>query len=119
MPSSCFKPEVKTSGGVYEDIPLAYPPKNDPSDSHLLLEEPGADEILLEIKLDIATGVPIPDEKGPNKIEREFLKYREVYVSLYNQNKGSFISNTCRIPALWDPEYEDRWYFYDKMKPQR
>jgi hypothetical protein len=32
-------------------------------------------------------------------------------------NKRSFIGNTIRIPARWENEYEDRWFFNLKEYP--
>ena len=59
-----------------------------------------------------AIGISIPRSEKDG-IARERLKYREIYVSLYNQANEEFITNTCRIPAQLNENYEDRWKFTD------
>ena len=63
---------------------------------------------MAEIKLNQATGIPIPSEQN---ISRASIHYREVKISLFDRSLDKFIGNTVNIPAYWKTEYEDRWYF--------
>lgn len=62
----------------------------------------------IELKLDLAEGVPIPKDI---LIPRKNLIYRELYICLINTNTYEFFGNTVRVRGLWDPSCEDRWVF--------
>lgn len=62
-----------------------------------------------QIKIDLATGVPIPEAgKVPRK---EQIKARELRAVLLDRETHKFVGGTIIMPATWSESYEDRWTF--------
>lgn len=54
--------------------------------------------ILLELKLEKATGIPIPiDDKKPGAPPSDAVKHRKLYVYLFDSRNKKPLSNTCRV----------------------
>lgn len=69
-----------------------------------------------EINVQIATGVPIPDD---SQISRNNLVYRKLYVGFYDTEQNCLRGNSCVIPGTWNSYYEDRWYFDQSLNYER
>ncbi len=67
------------------------------------------------ITLDIATGVPIPEESD-KFIRKNFVTAREIRAVLFDRNTHKYVGGTICMPAMWREDYEDRWTL---EKPER
>lgn len=84
---------MKNDIGGYKNIKICDPLKYGKSESHLHTDETDS---IIELKFDIATGVPIPDHLGPEGIPRNAFKHRNLYIGIYNPQKGEYIGNICK-----------------------
>jgi len=111
LPSSTLKPRVNSSGVVYVDVKpnihtgsQAFTRKKKGTDIDAFSIKPIPSSLASEIKLVLATGIPIPSERNVNRATS--IIGREVRVCLFNKTTNKFIGNIERIPADWRPEYE-------------
>ncbi|KAL4481140.1 hypothetical protein ABPG72_015095 [Tetrahymena utriculariae] len=107
LPSSTIKP-ILNNYDVYEGFRFNYKEINNRFRNNSLIDRFFVPHKLnCEIKLDVATGVPIPKDQ----IMTEDIVSRHIYVSFFDTKKHQIFGNSCRIPVKWDPNYEDRWNF--------
>lgn len=101
LPSSGFR--IIQDGDHYKDMYPTQPLKYSEDDTHIgtpfYKQIPDYStkyqDINLELKLNLAEGIPIPDE---TTIKRENLIKREVYVTFYKENAAyPYVSNICRV----------------------
>ena len=71
-------------------------------------------QINTKISFEVATGIPIPDEKMLDR--QKNIAGRILKIALYDQIKNEFFGNSIHIEVSWKKEYEDRWYFEDDRK---
>jgi hypothetical protein len=71
-------------------------------------------KINAKISFDTATGVAIPDENVLNR--EESILGRILKIAFFNAKDNSFIGNSINIEAIWNKNYEDRWYFEEDKK---
>ena len=112
LPSSTMKPQLDAGGIFFTDL--------FPNDSSTTMTQTNKGPKLnsyvrpiptylgAEIKLLLATGIPIPSEQVDRKAQ---FVAREVRAALFDFGSNKFVGNVVTIAADWRPEYEDRWYF--------
>ena len=105
LPSCLLKPKLDSSGLFYENLELLHLVR---SEEDSLLKKIEA-KYLFEIKLIMASGVPIPSQQN---VKRETtILHREIKIALFDKSNNKFIGNTVNVTATWNNSYEDRWYF--------
>ena len=112
LPSSALKPKTRSSGMFYEDILPNFPLKQkntEPKSKNAQVPvyysiRPIASAIAAEIKLTLATGVPIPDAKAIDRAST--IVGREVRACIFSKNINKYVSNIVNIPADWKSQYE-------------
>ena len=60
--------------------------------------KPTESDISIEIKLDKAVGVPIPNDE---KLTYSDIVGREVKIGIFDKNANMFLHNTIRMRAFW------------------
>eukprot|EP00825_Cyclidium_porcatum_P006045 TRINITY_DN12970_c0_g1_i5.p1 TRINITY_DN12970_c0_g1~~TRINITY_DN12970_c0_g1_i5.p1 ORF type:complete len:531 (-),score=93.89 TRINITY_DN12970_c0_g1_i5:23-1615(-) len=111
-PSSALIPKVDNTQ-TYPDIIYGNIQFGNKDQSVYNVELSKKNCVFIELKLDQATGIPIPDE---TQIPRNKILMREVYISFFDSLSQQFIGNSCRVQATWDPAFEDRWYFNQRVQ---
>jgi hypothetical protein len=61
---------------------------------------------LVKLSLERATGIPLP---AAETLKNAHITHRCLRIALL-KNK-TYLGNIAEIPARYDPDYEDRWYF--------
>jgi hypothetical protein len=67
----------------------------------------------VEMRFSVATGVPIPEGE---RHERESIVNRKIKMTLFDEVKEVFFSNSCYVNVEWTEKEEDKWRFPDPSK---
>ena len=112
LPTCTLKPELGDGKFYYKNL---FPPAGSPANptqsakaqysKYLRL---GKSNFQLEIELERATGVPLPDS---SMVEYDEIVGRELRIGLFEENTDCFVGNCANLECRWSPEYEDRYYF--------
>lgn len=106
LAGSTLRPKLNNSL-LYEGLRYeAREVNNRKRDASLIDRKFAPNKLNVEVVFEIATGIPLTKES----ISLEDIVSRHLYVTLFNMDTKQLVGNTCRIPAFWDPNYEDRWY---------
>jgi len=112
LPTCTLKPELGDGKFYYKNLfpPTANPAATAPAPkSHFAkFVRQGKNNLHLEIELDRATGVPLPDSLMVDSAE---IVGRELRITLFEENQDRFVGNCANLECRWTPEYEDRYYF--------
>ena len=68
----------------------------------------GKNNLHIEIELEKAIGVPLPDQ---SMVGYEEIVGREIRIGLFEENFEKFHGNLLNLECRWTPDYEDRYYF--------
>lgn len=113
LPSSGIRPKLnnlQTYDGIrYESREI----HNRMRDASLIDRKFVPNKFNVELKFDVATGIPGPKDT----ISPQDIVSRHVYISLFNLETKQLVGNSIRIPAYWDKAYEDRWYNFQLKIP--
>lgn len=122
LPASVVAPKLSASGFYYTNL---YPPlkltggknkdrnkkdmkayQNVKLSSHIRVTVPN---FMIKLRFIRATGIPLPSTLT---MKNASICSRSLRVILLKNS--DYVANLCEIPARYNPNYEDRWYF-DKM----
>ena len=109
LPTATLRPTLGDSKGYYSNLypPLAGQESNAVTrfTKYLKLTKHCA---VIEVKLNRASGVPIPDDAIVNL---SAMAGREVRIGIFEENRNMFVGNILNLECRWSESYEDRWYF--------
>jgi Ca2+-binding EF-hand superfamily protein len=111
LPSDSLYPRLMGNTLAYHDLFGEY------TDQRLGVSypvKPVDSKIVRTITINLATGVPIPDETNIKR--KEMIAARELRAVLFDRSVHKFVGGTVIIPAVWRPEYEDRWFFENEKE---
>lgn len=119
LPTSTIQPLISSSAFYYTNL---YPPTNSANQTALEAKNPEfknfqnhnlstfirvtVPNFLVKLSLERATGIPLP---AAETLKNAHITNRCLRVCLL-KNK-TYLGNIAEIPARYDPDYEDRWYF--------
>ena len=105
----CFKdliPNIDQTASLNRQSSLSW--QNSEKNALNSYLKPFATDYGCEIKLVMATGIPVPSEEIDLQGR---LIAREIRAILYDFSSGRFVGNVATVMAEWSPEYEDQWHF--------
>lgn len=112
LPSDFLAPKLMSNTLGYFDL---YGVFVDPKTGNIYPTKPLPSDFVRLVTLDLATGIPIPSSVQDNENSKHtiatYLKSRDVRVLLFDRETQKFVGGTLIFPAIWRPEYEDRWFF--------
>lgn len=110
-PSSSIRPQLDQSGLFFKDYFYTNMTKINPNAGNLERVDK-YNQLALMIRLNEATGVPIPLESSLN---RSYILRRYLSISYFDTNTEKIKYSLCEMDAVWDPDNEDIWTFNDSL----